>query len=51
MSVIGWRTMYLCINVSIYVYQTFLTNFGALYLTQFLIDFGQILDSKYYDQA
>ena len=30
---------------------TFLTNFGALYLTEFLTDFGQILDSKSYDQA
>ena len=28
-----------------------LTNFGALYLTQFLTDFSQILDSKSYDQA
>ena len=27
------------------------TNFGALYLTEFLTDFGQILDSKSYDQA
>ena len=26
-------------------------NFGALYLTQFLTDFGQILDSKSNDQA
>ena len=43
MSVTGWLT--------IYVYQTFLTNFRALYLTQFLTDFGQILDSKSYDQA
>ena len=34
-----------------YLYQTFLTNFGALYLTQFLTDFGQILDSNSYDQA
>ena len=31
-------------------YQTFLTNFEALQLTQFLTDFGQILDSKSYDQ-
>ena len=28
-----------------------LTNFGVLYLTEFLTDFGQILDSKSYDQA
>ena len=27
------------------------TNFGALYLTEILTDFGQILDSKSYDQA
>ena len=33
------------------LYQTFLTNFGALYLTEFLTDFGQILDSNSYDQA
>ena len=41
-----WRTIiyYLC-------YQTFLTNFGGLYLTEFLTDFGQILDSNSYDQA
>ena len=32
-------------------YNPFLTNFGPLYLTQFLTDFGQILDSKSYDQA
>ena len=32
-------------------YQTFLTNFRALYLTQFLTDFRQILDSKSDDQA
>ena len=32
-------------------YQTFLTNFGGLYLTEFLMDFGQILDSNSYDQA
>ena len=32
-------------------YQTFLTNFGGLYLTEFLTDFGQILDSNSYDQA
>ena len=38
----------LCI---IYLYQSFLTNFRALYLTEFLTDFGQILDSKSYDQA
>ena len=34
-----------------YLYHTSLTNFGALYLTEFLTDFGQILDSKSYDQA
>ena len=34
-----------------YVYQTFLTNFGALYLSEFLTDLGQILDYKSYDQA
>ena len=28
-----------------------LTNFGAVYLTQLLADFSQILDSKSYDQA
>ena len=34
-----------------YLYQSFLTNFEALYLTEFLTDFSQILDSKYYEQA
>ena len=34
-----------------YVYETFLTNFGALYLSKFLMDLGQILNSKSYDQA
>ena len=29
----------------------FSTNFRALYLTEFLTDFGQILDSKSYDQV
>ena len=29
----------------------FLTNFEALYLSEFLTDLGQILDSKSYDQA
>ena len=33
------------------LYHTFLTNLGALYLTEFLTDFGQILDSNSYDQA
>ena len=33
------------------VCNTFLTNFGALYLSEFLTDLGQILDSKSYDQA
>ena len=33
------------------LYQTFLTNFGALYLSELLTYLGQILDSKYYDQA
>ena len=28
-----------------------LTNFGAVYLTQFLTDFSHILDYKSYDQA
>jgi len=37
----------LCIDV----YQTFLTNFGALYLSEFLMDLAQILDYKSYDQA
>ena len=32
-------------------YSPFLTNFGDIYLTQFLTDLGQILDSKSYDQA
>ena len=32
--------------IDMYVYQTFLTNFGALYLSEFLTDLGQILDSK-----
>ena len=40
--------MYVCIIM--YIPQ-FSTNFGALYLTEFLMDFGQILDSKSYDQA
>ena len=34
-----------------FCYQTFLTNFGALYLSEFLTDLGQILDSKSYDQV
>ena len=33
------------------VYKAFLTKFGGLYLTEILTDFGQILDSKSYDQA
>ena len=33
------------------IYNPFLTNFRALYLTQFLLDLGQILDYKSYDQA
>ena len=41
-------TDWLCVWVG---YQTFLTNFGGLYLTEFLTDFGQILDSNSYDQA
>ena len=41
MSVIGWLTIYL-MYVCMYVDQTFLTNFRALYLTEFLTDFGQI---------
>ena len=46
-AVTDWLCMYVCM----YVDQTFLTNFGALYLTEFLTDFGQILDSNSYDQA
>ena len=45
-------------SISLFVYNTFwkedllnLTNFGAVYLTQFLTDFSQILDSKSYNQA
>ena len=34
-----------------YLYQTFLTNFKALHLIEFLTDLCQILDSKSYDQA
>ena len=30
---------------------SFLTNFWALYLSEFLTDLGQILDYKSYDQA
>ena len=51
MSVIGWLNIYVHTYRCMYLYQTFLTNFRALYLTQFLTDFGQILDSKSYDQA
>ena len=47
-------TFFLCLSEC----QTFLkevllnlTNFGAVYLTQFLTDFSQIMDSKSYDQA
>ena len=36
---------------TIYVFHSFSTNFRALYLTEFWTDFGQILDSKSYDQA
>ena len=43
-AVTDW--LYVCVG-----YQTFLTNFGGLYLTEFLTDFGQILDSNSYDQA
>ena len=38
-------TGYVCMLSDIF------TNFRALYLTEFLTDFGQILDSKSYDQA
>ena len=48
LSISHWLTMYVCIYVC---YQTFLTNFGALYLTEFLTDLGLILDSNSYDQA
>ena len=40
-------TDWLCVWVD----QTFLANFGGLYLTEFLTDFGQILDWNSYDQA
>ena len=42
---------YICNWLTMYVYPPFSTNFGGLYLTQFLTDFCQILDSKSYDQA
>ena len=32
-------------------YLPLLTNFWALYLSEFLTDWGQILDSNSYDQA
>ena len=45
-------------SIWMYVHNTFwkedllnLTNFVAVYLTQFLTDFSRILESKYYDQA
>ena len=41
----------LAIIIIMYLYQSFLTNFKALYLIQFLTYFGQILGSKSYDQA
>ena len=42
---------YVTMCVAIYVVPSFLTNFGALYLTEFSTNFGQILDSNSYDQA
>ena len=42
---------FICNYVCGYVVPSFLTNFGALYLTEFLTDLGQILDYKSYDQA
>ena len=36
---------------SMYVRPSGVTTLNCLYLTQFLTDFGQILDSKSYDQA
>ena len=36
-----------CMSVCMYG----VTTLNCLYLTQFLTDFGQILDSKSYDQA
>ena len=34
-----------------WIWNAFWTALNCLYLTQFLTDFGQILDSKSYDQA
>ena len=42
---------FICNYVCGYVVPSFLTNFGALYLTEFSTNFGQILDSNSYDQA
>ena len=44
-------TYWLSIIIYYLCYQTFLTNFRALYLTQFLTDFRRILDSESYNQA
>ena len=41
----------MCNYVTMYVVPSFLTNFWALYLSEFLTDLGQILDYKSYDQA
>ena len=45
------NTCFLLLITDTFCYQTFLTYFGALYLSEFLTDLGQILDSKSYDQA
>ena len=42
---------FICNYVCGYVVPSFLTNFGALYLTEFLTNFGQILNSKSCDQT
>ena len=42
---------FICNYVGGYVVPSFLTNFGALYLTEFSTNFGQILDSNSYVQA
>jgi len=41
---------YVCIII-MYNIPQFSTKFGALYLTEFLTDFGKILNSKSYDQV
>ena len=45
------RSWIVSVYVCMYGLDTFLTNFGALYLTEFLTDLGQILDSNSYDHA